>query len=145
MSIDPAFEPISPRSSGVSLNEVIHVGRSTWRAATFQAGGGPIAVLFLSGELDMSNRLTLRRAMEHVLAAEPHDLVVDLGRVDFCAVAEASMIHFGGSVCGEHEIRYAVSAVPAHITRMFDRMWPEGGLDLYPSARDAVVALRAAP
>lgn len=106
--------------------------------------GGEIIVLRVGGELDLCTLATLQSTLDDCLNQRPAHLVVDLARMTFCSVRGLTLLTQADRIAAAKATRYAVSAVPSRIDRIWTLMW-NGDLPVrYRSIATALTAIRAA-
>jgi anti-anti-sigma factor len=106
---------------------------------------GEIIVLWVEGEVDLCTLPTLAAALDESLDQYPAHLLVDLGRVPFCAVRGLDLLTQTGRTVAENAIGYAVTGVLPQIDRVWTLCWDGDHLPVrYPSTTAAITAIRAA-
>lgn len=130
-----------------NISDLDNVSRSySFSCATelLQCSAGEIIVLRVIGELDLCTVPTLQAVLSGSLDQHPAHLVVDLARMTFCSVRGFALLTQADRTAADADTRYAVSAVPARIDRIWVQLW-EGDLPVrYRSLAAAVTAIRDA-
>lgn len=103
---------------------------------------GEIIVLRVGGELDLCTLPTLQSALCGSLDQHPAHLVVDLARMTFCSVRGLTVLTHADRAAAAKATRYAVSAVPPRIDRIWTLLW-DGDIPVrYRSIATALTAIR---
>ena len=104
---------------------------------------GEIVVLRVAGEVDVATLPAVEWAFSRCIARRPRYLVVDLAPLEFCSARGMSLLFDTGVTAREQGFGYAISSVPPHLDRLWQKLWPDELPSLYPSAAAAVLAIRA--
>lgn len=80
---------------------------------------GEIALVHVSGEVDLVSIPALQGALTRALVRRPDHLIVDLGGTTFCGARALALLVRSGEVAAELDVGYSVCAVPRHL----DRIW----------------------
>lgn len=111
---------------------------------SLQCSAGEIVVLRVKGELDLCTLPTLQAVLGDSLDRHPAHLVVDLARMTFCSARGLTLLTQADRAAAAKATRYAISAVPPRIDRIWTLLW-DGDLPVrYRSIATALTAIRAA-
>lgn len=102
-----------------------------------------IAVVEIAGELDMKTAKTSLADVLLVLDQRPGGVVIDLHAVTFFGSAGVSLLISVQHEAGQQGVPFGIAAVHKAVTRTLTLSGMDSRLPLFPTAADAVAALRA--
>jgi anti-anti-sigma factor len=119
-----------------------HAGRTNeGRLATIVSRDG-IAVVGLSGELDLYVAADLRDEFDRVLAESPAGIVVDLGRVSFVDSTVLGLFLIASRRAAQARIGFALASAKPQVVRAFAACGLEGHFRIFPTVESALVEPR---
>lgn len=122
-------------------------GQASWctcSTTAIPAPAGPVIVLRVAGEVDLSTIDLLRTALDTLLAQRPAHLIVDLSALEFCSARGLSLLGQAGDTALGHDVGYAVAAASARLNRVWAMGWTAAQRPIaFPTTADAVLAAMA--
>lgn len=101
-------------------------GQATWRTCSTTASpgpNGPLTVLRVEGEVDLTTIDLLHTALDSELAQRPAHLIVDLAALSFCSARGLSVLSHAGELALAHGTGYAVAGVSPRLNRVWAMGW----------------------